>query len=876
LHHHTVRSGPPRSATSPFLGTGPLALLSALAAVAAVALPGHADGAEPGAGAVHMPLATYLELLKHGAAGPAGPPVPFLLPEARYDVTVGEGGATVEAHLRVEVLAHGWVAVPVLPDGVAVESATLDGKPVVLGAAGDGGGAMGTGDAVRAATLLVDRPGAHAFEARLRLPLDEARGGRAFSLGVRPSAMTRLSVKVPEPDLEFIVLPGGASTAVERRPAMSVLNAVVAATDTVDVEWRAAPPAADGAAARIAADSASVVHFGEGVLHATTLVKLQVSRAPASSVTFALSAGVENVDVKGDMVLGHTERTEGGALLVDVALQYPVLGDAAFTITYEMPYADEGGAVPVPAPTFAVRGAARDQGVLALSAVSTLELDAPAAGCKAVASIDPTELPDWAPAADGGDPVLFAWRYHEHPYGVTATVIKHEDSPVLTTSIDDMALTTVLTREGKTVTRASLLVSNNLKQFLEVTLPAGTVLWSAFVAGRPVKPARDGSPEKLLVPLLRSSWSGGRLAAFEVELTWFGEGGALSSLGGKGELDAPVTDVPITHMSWDLYLPEGYAYLHPGGDLRVAPDRAAPERGLDLEHGRHAGSSKTDVGGAEDRDGDDDGAGERLDADKTVAMAGEADERAKNKVDAPDLAKEALAGKAGHYDLKALAEPDSGWTITKAPAGASGAAIVKGVLPVRVTLPLAGAATRLSFEKEIVKAGEPAKVRFSYVDETARGALGVLAWPLWVLAALLLVAHAGETVRLRRATALPWLAAAGVTAAGLLAAIHVGADLPVRSLLVPLLAAAALYGVWAIGTGRVRPRVPALFGRLWANFVAAGGPPVAMPVVVIPPPATATATANATATAATTTTTTTTTAEPDAANARRPGTEESR
>ncbi len=56
--------------------------------------------------------------------------------------------------------------------------------------------------------------------------------------------------------------------------------------------------------------------------------------------------------------------------------------------------------------------------------------------------------------------------------------------------------------DGQMMTEMALSVRNNGRQFLEVALPAGANVWSAFVAGQPVRPSlRVG---KLLLPIQQS------------------------------------------------------------------------------------------------------------------------------------------------------------------------------------------------------------------------------------------------------------------------------------------------------------------------------------------------------------------------------------
>ena len=80
---------------------------------------------------------------------------------------------------------------------------------------------------------------------------------------------------------------------------------------------------------------------------------------------------------------------------------------------------------------------------------------------------------------------------------------------------------------------------NNGRQFLEVELPAGANVWSAFVAGQAVRPSkRDG---KLLLPL--QEW-GADEDAISVELTYVGTN-VFPRVRGGVSFVSPKLDVPL-------------------------------------------------------------------------------------------------------------------------------------------------------------------------------------------------------------------------------------------------------------------------------------------------------------------------------------------
>ena len=118
------------------------------------------------------------------------------------------------------------------------------------------------------------------------------------------------------------------------------------------------------------------------------------------------------------------------------------------------------------------------------------------------------------------------------------------------------------------MTELSLAIRNNARQYLQVTLPQGAQVWSAFVGGRAVRPSlRDG---KLLLPMDRSS---GDDAPITVELTYVS---AEKFPRGRGrvEMIAPALDVPLKNANWELYLPPDYRYGNFEGSMTHATSEA--------------------------------------------------------------------------------------------------------------------------------------------------------------------------------------------------------------------------------------------------------------------------------------------------------------
>ena len=103
---------------------------------------------------------------------------------------------------------------------------------------------------------------------------------------------------------------------------------------------------------------------------------------------------------------------------------------------------------------------------------------------------DPSELPEAVLSLSALPPIL-AYRFTDTGFSLSVAVGKGEDLSALSAYVDSANSVVLVTGDGKMVVRTSYFVRNRSLQFLRITLPAGSVFWSATVRGAPVRTAAD-------------------------------------------------------------------------------------------------------------------------------------------------------------------------------------------------------------------------------------------------------------------------------------------------------------------------------------------------------------------------------------------------
>ena len=155
------------------------------------------------------------------------------------------------------------------------------------------------------------------------------------------------------------------------------------------------------------------------------------------------------------------------------------------------------------------------------------------------------------------------------PRTLTVSVSRYTPQAVLVANVEEARYDALAGEDGKLLVRARYAVRNNQRSFLGVTLPANAVLWSASLAGSPVRPglAADGG---LLLPL-RKGRASEEAPTFVVEITYLQRAGAWSDKG-SARLELPAVDLPISRTGLTLRHSPRFTIEARPGAFRVTDD----------------------------------------------------------------------------------------------------------------------------------------------------------------------------------------------------------------------------------------------------------------------------------------------------------------
>ena len=514
-----------------------------------------APEASRSAGWVVIPVEEYRVLRAKAypvEPNPEPPPLDATLTRVDYDLRVAGEVAAGRASLTVDVLKDGWVRVPV-PAGLLVREARLDGKLVSLvpGAAGGKGGAH--------VSALLSHAGRSVLLLDVDVPVSSSAGEETLSLPSAESGVTRATVQLPRLGIDLRV-GGGLLSEKSEASGETKWLAFGRGNEALTFTWRRKtedhhvdlPLRMRGSLTQLTslAEDSSLIYAE---------ANLEVLQGAAREVRIQLPEKVTINQVSGAMVADW--EMKNGELAV--TFLEPVEHSARFVISGETRLPRDGV---IDVPLLRLEGTERDEGGVAVEVL----------GAGEIKSQKPQGLDD-ADATDLGEmiagrqsPALVAFRVKPGEAGATRSlsvnIVRYDQQAVLMANVEEARYQILMSADGKELVQARYAVRNNQRNFVKIALPAGATVWSASLAGKPVRPgqAPDGS---LLLPLEKSR-GGDDAPAFAVEILYITKAAAWEEKG-RGKVTLPALDLPISRTGLLLYYPPLFHVTAETGTFRA-------------------------------------------------------------------------------------------------------------------------------------------------------------------------------------------------------------------------------------------------------------------------------------------------------------------
>ncbi|HEX6463983.1 MAG TPA: hypothetical protein VFZ98_06010, partial [Vicinamibacterales bacterium] len=471
-----------------------------------VASPARAQDAARGDGWVVLPIDEYRALRARALPPDSGPPVDATLTRVEYDLRLSGDAIVGQARLTIDVLKQGWAAVQV-PSGLLVRNALIDGRPTALVEAPrdpQKGGAAPP-------HVLLSRAGRALLTLDVVVPMTSSAGAESMTLPATRSGLSEVAFVVPKTGVDLAVAGGfvaeHSDTATESRwvvyaePARALTLTWKHKTD----DRRATLPLK--ARARIV----ELVALGEDSTQVTSSIQMDVTQGLARDAVIALPAGLVVNQVAGANVADWN--VDRGAL--EVTFLEPVSTQTSIVVSGET-RAPRDGAIAIP--IVRMPSVERETGGVAVDIVGPGDI-----GSREPRGLEPADASDLGDIVAGHEsPSMAAFRFTPlaggAPRTLTLNVTRYTPKAVLVANVEEARYDALVAEDGKLLVRARYGIRNNQRSFLAVALPTNATLWSASLAGRPVRPGVD--PTGALLLPLRKGRANEEAPAFAVELMY--------------------------------------------------------------------------------------------------------------------------------------------------------------------------------------------------------------------------------------------------------------------------------------------------------------------------------------------------------------------
>jgi hypothetical protein len=566
-------------------------------------LPPASGQTRPAEVSVTLPLQDLRALLD--PRQPDRAPVDHVFGPATYTLNVGDKSATLSIETQLSFPNRQWVLVP-LGKATGATAATLNDQPAAITRRGEELFAVVDAREMESASLKLTA----------ELPVRSQGEVNWLTLPLIPSQMGTLKATLAAPNLA-IKAPDLLALKADTQNNTTVVTATLPHAEAVRLQWSPR----DARPARVSVQHLNHTVVDRGVIRYTATLQYEILRSPVESLAIALPDGVEVTRVTADAMNDYSIDDNARPRVLTVALKEPTQGSARVVVEYEQRLQDDQlkPAIALLKPL----EVAGESGFVGVEVRGNYEVAPEATGAD---RLDLAQLPDllWSQARS---PLRFGYRFDKPGAALTLTLRPLQDLDVLIAMSDVSEVSTTVTPEGKVITKAIMIVRNNQKSHLRVSLPQGAQLWSAFVDDRPVTPAKDEKGE-VLIPLRKSeavdmhdqdNYINRRdqrrnmnplqaqrqqlmqlraddsdvsdLKPYDVELVYITPDVKLDQRGSL-QLALPKVDIPIGRLAWAVFLPSRTRIVDVTGNMREVDAFSLPFRHFAEEAAQQLGRAQ--------------------------------------------------------------------------------------------------------------------------------------------------------------------------------------------------------------------------------------------------------------------------------------------
>jgi hypothetical protein len=466
-------------------------------------------------------------------------PISYSITESLFSGEVQGKSAKFSGKFSVQILTDDWVKIPFFQNDVAIEAITINetSKTKAQFMSNNQG-----------YYLLANGAETLNIEISFRVPIQVNELTYSLAFIPPPSVINNISLRIPEKTIN--ILETSSNSQITQENEFTTIKSILSEADSLKLNWQVEK---DNSINR---KSQAIVHSLASVNKSDILISSSITLKYIQSLNklaFRLPLNVELLNVRSlDIEQWSTEKLIN-AQVIKIAGQSEPPTEFKIDLSYQLRLSE----LPIETviPTVEIIGTDTLEGFLGVEAVGNIEVNSKQIknGILIPAKNIPKTL--WQKASN---PLLYGYQFYGNNFSSLLKIRGFQEIQTVVANVDFVDGVTHRTLEGKSITRLVYFIRNNDRQFLTLTLPKDSHIWQAFINGKPIKPAQKDSGE-ILIPMKKSNSQGGELESFSIEIGYITEVNKLT-LKGYIQNQLPAIDIPISYLSWTLYLPSYYEY----------------------------------------------------------------------------------------------------------------------------------------------------------------------------------------------------------------------------------------------------------------------------------------------------------------------------
>ncbi len=309
----------------------------------------------------------------------------------------------------------------------------------------------------------------------------------------------------------------------------------------------------DTVAPWIQVESLQTARLSEGVMESSVVMNYAIQNAGVKILKVKLPDNCEVPEFDGESIIGTQKNADG---TWEVELQKKTFKDYRLKVRFRQSVEKDKNISVMP---IIAAGAELQKGYVAVLSDDSLQVKV--AGTKGeITDFDSRKIPQFG--QEYLDKAVFCFKTVGTDYSLSLEVTRHKVAEMLKAQISSVDVTSVVSPDGRVVTKTQVILNNGNENYLKLTLPEAASVWSVLIDGQPVDAACEGN--KMLVPLKQSLSGSGKEQTLEIIYSLKAD----SQWAKKMQVyKGPSFNLPLRKLSWNLYMSPEYDYSGYSGSL---------------------------------------------------------------------------------------------------------------------------------------------------------------------------------------------------------------------------------------------------------------------------------------------------------------------